>query len=213
MPNDTFMTYGGGGSRASSSAYAYNATTGTWSPPSPSNESGDTSKSSSQTTNAVVNSNPDSKVNSKKAADKEYIEVEFNTLTGELTLTPSDKSIRIKVNDTIRLEGVGKYLSGLYYVSSIKRTLNNSSGYSQTISLIKNGFGDSLKKSQAPVETRKSVRIVGDEAIYSNAHDGVKVPKWVKSKDLTIDRVSEDGTRVLLMPINSWTYTKYVQKS
>ena len=55
------------------------------------------------------------------------------------------------------------------------------------------------------------MKIVGD-AVYSNAHDGVKVPEWVKKKTLTVDGISKDGTRVRLMPIWSWTYIKYVQK-
>ena len=221
--NDTYMAYGGGNR---STSLDYDSSTGKWVPKTPSSKSSNSSNPPSLPAGKVPEANPTSKVDSKKTADKEYIEVEFNTLTGELTLTPTEKSIRIKVNDTIQLEGVGKYLSGLYFVTAVKRTLNNSSGYTQTISVIKNGFGDSLKKSQETVETRKetipksasgfnsgdSVRIVGDDAIYSNAHDGVKVPNWVKSKDLTIQQVSSDGTRVLLMPINSWTYTKYVQK-
>ena len=57
-----------------------------------------------------------------------------------------------------------------------------------------------------------SIKIVGDGAVYSNASAGVKVPNWVKQKTLTVQQVSSDGTRVLLQPINSWTYVKYVQK-
>lgn len=167
-----------------------------------------------------------SKVDSKTEAEKKFIEVEFNTLTGDLSLTPSEKSIRIKVNDTIKLVGIGKYLSGLYYVTSIKRTLNSDNGYTHSLTLLKNGFGNSLKKSQEEEDTRKdevpksspevkigdSVKIVGDNAIYSNAHDGVKVPAWVKQKTLTIDGISEDGTRVRVQPINSWTYISNIQK-
>lgn len=165
-----------------------------------------------------------SQTDQKAQADKEYIEKEFNVLTGDLTITSTEKSIRLKVNDTIKLEGIGEYLSGLYFVASIRRTLSKDGGYSHVISLIRNGFGDSVKK--APPEQRKeevpktspelkigdSVRIVGDDAIYSNAHDGVKVPAWVKQQTLTIRDVSDDKNRVLLMPIFSWTYVKFIQK-
>lgn len=221
-----YLTTDSGNSRDSRVALVYDPVTGTWVPASATNEDGKATDSSPQTSDSVVDPNPVSKVDSKSAADKEYIETEFNTLTGELVLTSTEKSIRIKVNDTIKIEGLGKYLSGLYFVSSIRRTLSKDSGYTHSLSLFKNGFGNSLKKSQEEVETRKeevpktspeikvgdSVRIVGADAVYSNAHDGVKVPEWVKKKTLTVDAVSKDGTRVRLMPIWSWTYIKYIQK-
>lgn len=236
MASDTYKATGS--NRGSSASLVYDPTTGTWVASSPANSSSQatdnssknsnvsTTKTTTTTTTRVVNSNPTSKVDSKKAADKEYIEVEFNTLTGDLTLTSTEKSIRIKVNDTVKIEGLGKNLSGLYFVSSIRRTLSKDSGYTHTLSLIKNGFGNSLKKSQTVTDTRKqqvsktssklkvgdSVKIVGANAVYSNAHDGVKVPAWVKKKTLKVDAISKDGTRVRLMPIWSWTYVKYVQK-
>ena len=168
----------------------------------------------------------ESKVDSKGSAEKEYIDIEYNTLVGEMRLTATESSIKIKVGDTIQLEGVGKYLSGLYFVSEVKRDLNKSDGYSQTITVIKTGFGNSLKKSQDPDSTRldevdksagdfkvgDKVKIVGSDAVYSNADEGVKVPDWVKQQTLTVEAVSSDGTRVRLNPIFSWTYTKYVQK-
>lgn len=235
MPQDTYKSSSGGRSNVE---YSYDPVKGVWVPKSstnaassntpessaPPSASSQTTGSSSKATNSKsAKKNTNSKVDSKTAAEKEFIEVEFNTLQGELSVTSTEKSIRIKVGDTIKLEGVGKYLSGLYFVSAIKRTLNKDSGYGHTLSLIKTGFGGSLKKAQpenrkeeVPKETPElkvgdKVRIVGD-AIYSNAHDGVKVPGWVKKETLTIDAVSADGTRVRLMPIWSWTYIKYIQK-
>lgn len=213
-------------SRNSKVEYVYDPKTGSWVPASVNPNSSPDDKStnpSDSDTNSVDDSS--SNVNSTKEAEKEFIEIELNTLTGDLTLTPSEKSIRIKVNDTIRIEGIGRYLSGLYFVSSVKRTIG-SDGYSHSFTLLKNGFGSSIKQSQATVETRKdevsvqssdlkegdSVKIVGDDAVYSNASDGVRVPDWVKKKTLTVRQVSDDKTRVLLMPIYSWTYVKYVQK-
>ena len=163
-------------------------------------------------------------VDSKTKAEKEFIETEFNTLTGDVSVSPSTKSIRLRVNDTVEIQGIGSYLSGTYFVSSIKRTINKDSGYSQSLSVLKNGFGGSLKKSGTETrvqEVEKSapalkvgdtVRIVGDNAVYSNAHDGVKVPAWVKKKDLTVRQISSDGNRALLMPIFSWTYVRFIQK-
>lgn len=210
-------------------SYVYDPKTGTWVPstntssePSPKPTPPDTD------TESVDNVTPNT--DSSKKADKEYIEKEFNVLTGDLNITPSEKSIRIGVNNTIKIEGIGKYLSGLYFVSSVKRTLSKDGGYSHSISVIKNGFGDSIKKAQSSEDSKEeprkeevsktpsefkvgdSVKIVGDDAVYSNAHDGVKVPAWVKKKTLTVKQISSDNTRVLLMPIFSWTYIKYVQK-
>lgn len=221
MPSDTYNADSNG--RSSSVSLEYNSETGTWVPASPTSTGGDSQSDSSN--ESVSGPSETSKVDSKTAAEKEFIEVEFNTLTGDLSLTSTEKSIRLKVNDTIKLEGLGKYLSGLYFVTSVRRTLNKDSGYTHSLSLVKNGFGNSLKKAQEPVETRKtevlktspeikvgdSVKIVGN-AYYTNASAGVKVPEWVKKKTLTVDDISKDGTRVLLMPIFSWVYIKDVQK-
>lgn len=82
---------------------------------------------------------------SKTEADKEYIEIEFNTLIGEMVLVPTSNSIRIRVNDTVKLVGLGKYLSGSYFVTSIRRSVDKSNSYTHTLTVIKTGFGDSLK--------------------------------------------------------------------
>lgn len=180
----------------------------------------------------VVNGQKDAESDSKTGAEKEFIEIEFNTLTGEISLIPTKENMKIKTNNTIKLNGVGKYLSGLYFVSEVKRTLSNDGGYSLSIAVYKNGFGDSLKDTSAPVPTTTGrptqvdtnpnivqknikvgdrVKIVGDSAVYSNAHEGIKVPDWVKSEILTVDTLSEDGLRARLSPIYSWTYVKFLQ--
>lgn len=210
--------------------YVYDPKTGEWVPSSPTTGTPPTSSSQDpENVPSSVTGGDSSQVDSKEEADKEYIETEFNTLVGELVVSPSKKTIRIGVNDTVEVLGVGSYLSGKYFVSAVKRTLNQDSGYSQTLTVIKNGFGDSLKRAGGSTETNESrvmkveksapalkvgdrVKIVGN-AIYSNAHAGVSVPDWVKAQTLTIQQISSDGSRVLLMPVNSWTYARYVQKA
>lgn len=240
MPNDTYNSSSG-----QRTEYVYDPTTGKWKPvtySSPSSSSGSASGGTTAPAKApakapaaspkppnVVNS-ANSQVNSQAIADKEFIEIEYNTLTGELMLAVNPTTIKIKVGQTIEIKGVGKYLSGLYYVSSIKRKIDNSSGYTQTLTVIKTGFGSSLKKIEPPaappprkepvpkapptpaLKVGDKVKIVGANAVYSNADDGVKVPEWVKKKVLTVDAISSDGTRVRLMPIWSWTYVKFIQK-
>lgn len=177
----------------------------------------------------VVDSQKDSATSSKAKAEKDYIEVEFNTLVGEINLIPTKENMRIKTNTTINLVGVGKYLSGLYFVSEVKKSMS-SEGYTLTVGLYKNGFGKSLKAipepkySDRPIEVSitdntisshlkvgDKVKIVGDEAVYSNAHEGIKIPEYVKEQVLTIDALSDDGLRARLSPIFSWTYTKFLQ--
>lgn len=223
MPQDTYKPSSGG---RSNTELVYDPVTRQWVAQSSSDVKTESGGSQSPNTSTTSKTVTDSKSDSKKKADKEYIEIEFNTLVGELALTSTEKSIRIKVNDTIKIEGLGKYLSGLYFVSAVRRTLDKDNGYTHTLTAIKTGFGTSLKKVQAVDPPRKpevpkdtgalkagdKVKIVGDSAVYSNAHDGVKVPAWVKQKTLTVDAVSPDGTRVRLNPIWSWTYIKYVQK-
>ena len=192
-----------------------------------------TSESSSSSTKSTK-AKSSTQVNSLAAASKTQAVLEYNTLEGEITLKASVGVLKIKQGDTITLDGVGSYLSGLYFVTNVTRTLDASSGFAETCTVIKTGFGKSLKdpsikpstssSSQDVVSTRTekiavstastfqkgdNVKIVGDNAIYSN---NVKVPNWVKQKTLTVSSISGDSTKVLLQPICSWVYTKFVQK-
>lgn len=229
MPQDTYNS--GDVNRATQ--YKYNPKTGAWEPVT--YTSSDTSLSTTTTNNGNITTDSASKVNSQAEADSEYIEIEFNTLEGELNLIASPATIKLKVGQTIKIEGVGKYLSGLYYISAVKRTIDNSSGYSHTLTVIKTGFGSSLKNVQvtqtttsssaasrpAEVPAPSSELKVGDkvmfispvaEYIYSNASLGVRVPNWVKLKVHTVDGISSDKQRVRLKEIWSWTFVKFLKK-
>lgn len=242
MPSDTYKSTDTG--RASNSELYYDAKTGKWKQIS-TNSSSNTTKnvsemrqemfktksekpSSTEKDSTVVTTNPKSKVKSKVKADKKYIEEEYNTLEGELNLVPTSKTIRIEVGQTIKIKGVGKFLSGLYYVSAVKRTIDKDSGYSISLTVIKTGFGSSLKKVSTTVTNKDVVKKdaspkldIGDKVMflsvdgeytYSNASEGVRVPNWVKKKTHTVDGLSSDGTRVRLKEIWSWTYVKYLKK-
>lgn len=255
-----YETYGGNGhpgnwgsqewaAKRSSTYYTYNPAIRAWEKSSMSNFStsgfktkatskgvsfsGGSSGSVSQAgaTNPTMDASTDSKTN----AEKEYIDIEFNTLTGDVELIPTKKNMQIKSGCTINFKGIGKYLSGLYFVSEVKRKIDKDNGFSLTVSLLKNGFGDNLKSQNttsttspakdgraetvdtsgnvvtSKIKVGDKVKIVGDGAIYSNAHEGVKVPNWVKEQTLTVDALSEDGNRARLNPIWSWTYIKYLQ--
>lgn len=180
-------------------------------------------------TNSPTSSSSTSQTNTRAESDKQLIENEYNTLQGELVVVVCPEAMKLKVNDTIQILGIGNFLSGRYFVSAIERTLDSDSGLSIRITVNKTGFGDSLKapiqettEEGRPEEVDKTtpsfkvgdrVKIVGSDAVYSNAHDGVKVPEWVKKQTHTISQISKDNTRVLLKEIFSWTYTKYIQKA
>lgn len=167
-------------------------------------------------------------VNAAGQANKAQAELEYNTLEGDLVLRAKVGVLKITQDTTIELAGVGNYLSGLYYVSAVRYSLDASSGFTMSCTLIKTGFGSSLKakpatpvpavrkevvkKTATAIAVKDRVRIVGKDAVYSNASAGVKVPNWVKQKTLTVQQISKDGTRALVQPINSWTYLKYLEK-
>ena len=167
-------------------------------------------------------------VNAVGQANKAQAELEYNTLEGDLVLRAKVGVLKITQDTTIELAGVGNYLSGLYYVSAVRYSLDASSGFTMSCTLIKTGFGSSLKakpatpvpavrkevvkKTATAIAVKDRVRIVGKDAVYSNASAGVKVPNWVKQKTLTVQQISKDGTRALVQPINSWTYLKYLEK-
>lgn len=257
MPNDTYKP---DIVDRSSTPYVYDQQKMQWVP-----VSGNTSKGGSvpqntntspQTTTVVVRINENSKVDSKMIADKGYIDIENNTLRGDLVLTATEKTIRLRVGMTVSLQGFGKYISGLFFIEEIKRTLDKDGGYTHTLTVARNGFGSSLKQvnvsvinvsptpppatpapippAPAPADSPAAaiysnggggsgglnnanlhvgdkVRIVGANAVYSNADDGKRVPNWVKQEVHTVDKVLPD--RVRLKEIWSWTYLKFITRA
>lgn len=187
-----------------------------------------TPASSSPNENKPASGSNTTQVNAAGQANKAQAKLEYNTLEGDLVLRAKVGVLKITQDTTIELSGVGNYLSGLYYVSAVRYSLDASSGFTMSCTLIKTGFGSSLKarpvtpvvavreevveKTATAIAVKDSVHIVGDDAVYSNASAGVKVPNWVKQKTLTVQQISKDGTRALVQPINSWTYLKYLEK-
>lgn len=103
-----------------------------------------TSEGSGLSDNNLVSSG-NSKDSSVGATEKKYNTIEINTLNGSLQYIANKDTIKLKAGDTVKLEGIGTYLSGDYYVQDITRTLD-SSGYTHTATLVKTNFGKSLKK-------------------------------------------------------------------
>ena len=231
MPDPKKRTVGGTteSNREEKSEYTYNPQLGEWDEISI--DSGmldgmdlDTSEISDA---SVADSSLDTEVDSGNTAESETVEEEYNILEGELTPLLSIKTDKVKRGDTIYVSGIGRYLTGSYFVKEIKRELDSSSGYSMTFTLMRIGFADTLK-DESTVSTSRSgeiavetnfdfvlgdkVTFCDDYAIYSNAHEGVPVPSWVREKTFTVDALSNDGTRVRLKEVWSWTYVKYLKK-
>lgn len=112
-----------------------------------SSSTGGTSSNNSGTSSdsAQINSQ---QTKAKKEADKEYIEKEFTTLQGSLVLMPSEETMSLKVGDIIYLDGFGKNLSGAYYIAEIERTIDSSSGYTMTLTVVKTAFGGTVVKKE-----------------------------------------------------------------
>lgn len=91
---------------------------------------------------------------SKKANQK--VE-EIISLEGELVLRMNTKTVRIRIGDTVKLEGLGPYLSGLYYVTTVSKTLD-SSGYNQTLTVMKMNTGKTLKEVSTNVVGPKIIQ-------------------------------------------------------
>jgi hypothetical protein len=81
-----------------------------------------------------------------KEAEKEFKARERDLLIGELEIIPD---LALRSAKTIRLEGFGRILSGLYFVESVTTEFNLSSGMDyQKISVSRDGFGEYMKKGK-----------------------------------------------------------------
>lgn len=154
---------------ARSGSMTYDPTTGKWSssggggssngrPSSgggnkqPSSGSGNTKPSSSSGGNMTSsNSNPNSSTGS---AEKKYNTIEYNILTGQLKFIATKETIKLSAGDTVKLNGLGKYLSGLYFVQDVTRQISKE-GYSHSATVIKTDFGNSLKKTSTSTVDKK----------------------------------------------------------
>lgn len=105
-----------------------------------------------------------SDVDSKTLAEKKVIKTEFNTLVGNLAVVPSDSVLKVKINNTIKLFGFGKYISGKFFVAEIKRTFDAINGYTISFVVHKNKFKDfkdesTIEKEEKPSEKGRDTDI------------------------------------------------------
>ena len=140
---------------ARSSSYTYDPKTGKWtkkttnSGGSPSGGGGNSKKTHSSTPSSSgsnLTSSNSNKNSSTGSTEKKYNYIEINTLSGTLNFIVTEETIKLKAGDTVKLKGLGSYLSGDYYVQDLTRQIS-SNGYSHSATLIKTDFGKSLKTS------------------------------------------------------------------
>lgn len=171
-----------------------------------SNKNSGSSSSNKNTSSSNKSSNPTTET--KDEATKEYIELEDNVLEGDLTVIPN---VSYRAKATILLQYLGKNLTGLYHVDKVTHSFNNTGGYEQTLTVSKNGFGDSIKKGNitAPVpappkeEPRK-------EPVKPPTDGEIPINKWgtvTPKKGLNIRRdPSTKNPRITAMPKGSRVY-------
>lgn len=104
-----------------------------------------TSNTASNTPPTLTDTSNRETTESTNSANSEYIEIEENVLQGELTLLPNPK---LKAKATVLLQYLGKNLTGLYFVDKVIHSFSNS-GYSQSMTVSRNGFGSTIKSGSA----------------------------------------------------------------
>ena len=148
---------------ARSSSYTYDPKTGKWtkkttnSGGSSSGGGGNSKKTHSSTPSSSgsnLTSSNSNKNSSTGSTEKKYNYIEINTLSGTLNFIVTEETIKLKAGDTVKLKGLGSYLSGNYYVQDITRQIS-SNGYSHSATLIKTDFGKSLKTSTRTTNKKK----------------------------------------------------------
>lgn len=127
---------------ARSSSYTYDPKTGEWTKSNTKSNSSGISSNKSGSSN-LTSSTSDSK-SSTGSVEQQYNNIEINTLEGTLNFIVTEETIKLKAGDTVKISGIGKYLSGNYYVKDLTRQIS-SDGYSHSANLIRTDFGNTLK--------------------------------------------------------------------
>ena len=169
---------------ARSSSYTYNPATGTWSQSSTTSIDISSIADKNNSGGDNLTSSSSDKSSSTGSVEQKYNTIEMNTLSGTLNFIVTKETIKLKAGDTVKLAGLGKYLSGDYYVKDITRQIS-SSGYSHSATLIKTNFGSSLKvstkkdvvKALAPANTTKKTTTVTSTTTAKTAQRTYTVKK------------------------------------
>lgn len=86
-------------------------------------------------------------------AKKKLVDQEISVLSGEAKVTMVDFGLRAK--GTVKVAGIGNILSGKYFIEKVQISISSSSGASQALTLIKNGFTDGASAMEAKHKTTR----------------------------------------------------------
>lgn len=142
---------------ARSSSYTYDPSTGEWTKST--SDSGSSSNQNSSNVSASrgsdnLTSSSSDKNSSTGSVEKQYNTIEINTLSGTLSIIVNEETIKLRAGDTVSIQGIGKYLSGKYYIKDITRQVS-SNGYSHSATVIRTDFGSPLNVNSS--DTVKNV--------------------------------------------------------
>lgn len=99
-----------------------------------------------------------------KKAKKEYVTGESTILSGTANVSPNPK---LKAKQTILIDGIGSHLSGMYYLEKVVHTFD-SSGYTQSIEVTKNGVIDGMKSPKQPESAKPTPQQVPNKVSENN---------------------------------------------
>lgn len=100
-------------------------------------------------------------------------------LTGSVEIVPN---LDLRVGNTVNMQGLGKYISGLYFIEEIEYTLDKN-GLSQTLSVSKNAFGESVNSQPKTTSTSSN----GNANNNTNSSEEVK-PKQENTRTHTFKK-------------------------
>lgn len=141
----------------------------------------------SDTPNAQDTTGLNVKTDAKTKAKK----FEFKNLQGELELTPTLKNFSIVRGSTIHLTGVGKYLSGFYFVTARTISVSNSGALTIKLKVVKTKFGDSLK-GEKPLPEVKTIDTMG--SVDGGSADGESFSSGSSSISSSSDVGAEESS-------------------
>lgn len=173
---------------ARSGTMTYDPQTGTWTkngggsstPSKKPNTGGSKNNDSGKSSGDNLSSQSSGKTSSGGKVEKKYNYIEINTLTGTLSFIVNEQTIKLKAGDTVKLNGLGKYLSGNYYVKDITRQIS-SNGYSHSATLLKTDVGDKLKMSTST--TKKETKPPAKKEQSAPSKDNAQRTYTVKKGD------------------------------
>ena len=143
---------------------SYDPNTGKWVSTGGDVETNSDKPTTSSEDNTQSDGNKDS---STSEAEETYNEIDYYNLQGELNYIATEETIKLKAGDTVTLNGLGKYLSGNYYMVSVTRTLD-SSGYSHKAEVVRMDFGSRIKTTTVKTKEKpKEVPVAPTTRTYT----------------------------------------------